>query len=76
LVYLADTRSIRQIVAGASSGWARYRSHMKAFEQANGRAPVNLGLRLRQLAVAAWRLPLRRWRLVRTLATAKNAGTR
>lgn len=76
LVYLADARSIRQIVAGASSGWARYRSHMKAFEQANGRMPVKLGLRLRRLAIAAWRMPLRRWRLVRTLAIAKNAGAR
>jgi hypothetical protein len=76
LVYLANLKSIRQIVAGAASGWSRYRAHMRAFEQSNGRAPVALGLRLRKLAVGAWRLPFRRWRLVRTLVTVKNAGSR
>jgi hypothetical protein len=76
LVYLANLKSIRQIVAGAASGWSRYRAHMRAFEQSNGRAPVALGLRLRKLAVGAWLLPFRRWRLVRTLVTVKNAGSR
>jgi hypothetical protein len=76
LVYLANLKSIRQIVAGAASSWSRYRAHMRTFEQSNGRGPVALGLRLRKLAFAAWRLPLRRWRLVRTLATVKNAGSR
>ena len=76
LVYLFDARSIRQIVGGAASGWRRYRSYMKIFEQSNGRDPVSLRMRLKELAVAMWRMPRKRWRLVRTLARAKSAGLR
>jgi hypothetical protein len=74
LVYLASGRSIGQILAGLSSGWGRYRAQMKALEQTNGRLPAPLGGRLRRFAADVWRLPLRRWRLVRTLAAAKSAG--
>ncbi len=76
LVYLFDARSIRQIVAGAASGWRRYRSYMKVFEQSNGRDPVNLRMRLKQLAAAIWRMPRKRWRLLRTLALVKSVGLR
>lgn len=76
LVYLFDPRSMRQIAAGAASGWKRYRSYMQTFEQSNGRSPVSLGRRLKQLAIAAWRMPGKRWRLVRALAAAKNGSLR
>jgi hypothetical protein len=76
LVYLAQLNSIRQIVVGASSGWSRYRAYMRAFEQTNSRPPIALGCRLRRFMVDAWRLPLRRWRLVRALVAAKNASSR
>lgn len=75
LVYLASARSLRQILAGVGSGWRRYRAHMKALEQTNGRLAIPLGPRLRRIAADAWRLPVRRWRLVRALAAAKSAAT-
>jgi hypothetical protein len=75
LVYLASGRSIKQIMAGAISGWGRYRAQMKALEQTNGRLAVPLGPRLRRFAADAWHLPVRRWRLVRALAAAKSAAT-
>ncbi len=76
LVYLASPGSLRQIIAGGGSGWSRYRAHMRALEQTNGRAAVGLGSRLRKFAGAAWRLPLRHWRLVRRLTTLKDGNIR
>lgn len=75
LFYLASAGSMRQLLAGVGSGWRRYRAHMKALEQTNGRPAIPLGPRLCRIAADAWRLPVRRWRLVRALAAAKSAAT-
>ena len=72
LVYLADPNPLFQVLAGAASGWSRYRAIMKDMEILNGSAELTLRGRLRRLAAAARRLPARRWRQVRTLAAAKQ----
>ncbi|MFM9115871.1 MAG: nucleotidyltransferase family protein [Planctomycetota bacterium] len=72
LAYLGSSRAIRQVLAGAWSGWGRYTDMMRAFEASNGEVSLSFWQRLRRLAGAARRLSLREWRQIRTLARAKD----
>ncbi len=72
LAYLGSSRAVRQVLAGAWSGWRRYTDMMRAFEARNGEMSLPLWQRLRRLASAATRLSLREWRQLRTLARAKD----
>lgn len=72
LVYLSDPQPLLQVLAGAVAGWSRYRTMMKGMEKANGSADATLYGRLQRLAKAVRQLPVRRWRQVRALASAKQ----
>lgn len=71
LIYLAAPRPAFQIMAGAASGWTRYRAMMKGMESINGEGST-LGERFRKFVGSAVRLPSTRWRQIRSLAAAKQ----
>lgn len=72
LAYLGSSRPIRQVLAGACSGWRGYADMMRAFEKSNGEDSLTLWRRLRRLAKSAQVLSPGRWRQIRALARAKD----
>lgn len=72
LAYLGSSRPLRQVLAGACSGWRRYAGMMRAFEQRNGEESLTLFQRLRRLVESVRGLSPREWRQIRALARAKD----
>ena len=72
LAYLGSSRAVRQLLAGAWSGWRRYTDMMRAFEKRNGEESFTLWQRLRRLADSARGLSPHEWRQIRAIARAKD----
>jgi hypothetical protein len=72
LAYLGSSRPLRQVLAGACSGWRGYKDMMRAFEQSNGEESLTPWQRLRQMAISVWSLSPSEWRQIRALARAKD----
>lgn len=71
LLYLAHTKPLRQVFAGARANWREYRSVMQSMEQKLDGRTAPLAKRIQMLAAAAKGIDLRQFRSIRTLARLK-----